>query len=409
MLETGTRVVITTHYMALKQLAASDSRFAVAGMQFVQDRPTYKLLPGTVGESFAIAVAERLELPDQIISRAYDLLDSDTRQMGDLLREMEDQKALIDEQVAALEAKKQEMASMELKMKEENRRLENKMLTARRDEAKKFAKRLEEKEEILENVLDKLKSDPSKKILAKSWDEIKFVKRDALTEAENVPSVMKKKEKAAKEFQKVQAELVPLAELRDKPEIKIGDKLIVCKPGPLFGREAVVEKNMGRQLQVKVPPGVSMAMKMTDLSMVTSGTVVPKATPITTSKRNKGSKLSKAAERALKEEGNSRTTTTTTDETTSKNKVSYFRSDGNTVDVRGKNLEEAKDAVKAKISQCIMSGRPAVYVLHGHGTGGVLKSKIRGWLKSDRDKLVKRWAPADSSDGGDAFTRLELR
>ena len=56
----------------------------------------------------------------------------------------------------------------------------------------------------------------------------------------------------------------------------------------------------------------------------------------------------------------------------------------------------------------IMSGRTVVYVLHGHGTGGVLKSKIRGWLKSER-QLVKRWAPAAQADGGDAFTLLEVR
>ena len=72
--------------------------------------------------------------------------------------------------------------------------------------------------------------------------------------------------------------------------------------------------------------------------------------------------------------------------------------------------QDEKDAVESKISSCLLSGRPVVYVLHGHGTGGVLKSKIRGWLKSGRrNDIVKRWAPADQSEGGDAFTRLDLR
>merc|ERR1712232_92803 len=101
-LEKGARVAITTHYMQLKQLATSDERFSVAGMQFVNGRPTYKLLPGTIGESFALAVAERLELPQNVIDRAADLLDTETRQMGDLIRELEDQKALVDHQALEL-------------------------------------------------------------------------------------------------------------------------------------------------------------------------------------------------------------------------------------------------------------------------------------------------------------------
>ena len=216
LLETGVRVAITTHYLQLKQLAASDSRFSVAGMQFVNGRPTYKLLPGTVGESFALAVAERLELPKTVIQRANELLDSETREMGDLIRDLEDQKAVVEQQAQEMEDKKRELAALEVKMKEERIRLEKKQLGARREEAKKFAKKLEEKEAVLESVLEKLKSDPSRRILAKSWDDIKFVKRDALTEAENVPSVLARKQEAVEAMEQAQAELVPLAEMRER-------------------------------------------------------------------------------------------------------------------------------------------------------------------------------------------------
>jgi DNA mismatch repair protein MutS2 len=85
-----------------------------------------------------------------------------------------------------------------------------------------------------------------------------------------------------------------------------------------------------------------------------------------------------------------------------------MRTQSNTVDVRGCNLEEAKEKAKNKFSQCLMSGRPVVFILHGHGTGGVLRNKVRSWLQSER-QLVKSFGPADVSDGGDAFTRVELR
>ena len=84
-----------------------------------------------------------------------------------------------------------------------------------------------------------------------------------------------------------------------------------------------------------------------------------------------------------------------------------MRTQSNTVDVRGLNLLEAQSKVKDKFSSGLMSGRPVVYILHGHGTGGVLKSKLRMWLKSEI--LVKNFGAADPSDGGDAFTRVDLR
>jgi len=405
LMDTGCRVAITTHYMQLKQLASSDDRFSVAGMQFVGNRPTYKLLPGVVGESYALAVAERLKLPQSVLHRANELLDSETRQMGDLIRDLEDQKLLIDEQISEIEVRKKEIAEMEYKMKENKIKLEKKMLTARRDEARKFAKKLEEKEQILEDVLDKLKSDPSRKLITKSWEDIKYVKRDAIIEAENVPSVLKAKKNAANALNKAIEELVPLAEIRNRPLLKEGDILKVCKTGNLFGREAIVIKDNRKQIQVKVS-GLSMMLKHTQLSMVLGGVenMVKKSTTVTGG-GNKSSRSSKAVERALKSEGRDRKISTHVEKKVITSLA--MRTEGNTIDVRGCNLEDAKDNVMGKMSQCIMNGHKSVYVLHGHGSGGVLKSKLRGWLKMER-RLIKNWAPADSSDGGDAFTRIEL-
>ena len=413
LLETGARVVITTHYLQLKNLAASDPRFSVAGMQFVNGRPTYKLLPGTVGESFALAVAERLKLPEKVLNRANELLDSETRQMGDLIQDLEDQRALVEQQSSDLEEKKKEIAALELKIKEEQIRLEKKQLTARRDEAKKFAKKLEEKEQILEDILEKLRRDPSRRILAKSWEDIKFVKRDALTDAENIPSVIARKKQAVDEMEDVRAELVPLAEMREKPDLQEGDKLIVCQSGSLFGREATVVNFQRNRVTVQVS-GVTMGLKLKDVALPPSkgSTFQPRkkspSGPMTG--RGKAS-ISKAAERALEAEMSGPRDTTSSPQSPggsgSSSKVT-IRTDSNTVDVRGCNLEEAKSKAQDKFSSCLMSGRPVVYILHGHGSGNVLKTKIRGWLQSER-QLVKSFASADKADGGDAFTRVELR
>lgn len=401
-------MAITTHFMELKQLAAADDRFSVGGMQFINGRPTYKLLPGTVSESFAISVAERLELPRKVIDRALELLDSETRQMGDLIRELEDQKALVDQQAAELDEKKKEMARLEQQMKEEQIRLEKKQLIARREEARKFALKLEEKERVLEDILEKLKGDPSRRVVAKSWEDIKFVKRDALNEAENVPSVLARKQKAAQAIEEIQAELVPIAEMREKPDLGPGDILIVCKNGALFGREATVVQVAGSRVDVQVN-NMNIALKLTEVAMPVKGRAFSVASTGIASSR---SGISKRAERALASEKESVAHTKNASQQkmakpASESDVS-MRTESNTVDVRGCNLMDAQEKVKTKFSSCIMNGRSVVYILHGHGTGGVLKSKIRSWLGTER-QLVKRYGAADPSDGGDAFTRVELR
>jgi DNA mismatch repair protein MutS2 len=422
---TGARVAITTHYLQLKQLAASDERFAVAGMQFVNGRPTYKLLPGTVGESFALAVAERLGLPSAVLARANELLDSETRQMGDLIREMEDQKALVDQQVAELARRQQEMVALENKMKEEAIRLENKQLDARRIEARKFAKMLEEKEAVLEDILEKLKGDPSRRVLAKSWDDIKFVKRDALNEAENVPSVVARKQKAVAAMEEASPELIPIAEMREKPMLTPGDKVIICDRGAMFGREATVIKALDSRVEVKVNNmNVSFKLAQIALPPATSrrpGSYQRPNGDATTSSRTAATSRAKAVEQALASEGTTsrRRQGPSVDENQSSRDANdrsaaagssssaAMRTESNTVDVRGCNLMEAQERVRSKFSTALMNGRPVVYILHGHGTGGVLKTKLRAWLgKEQRQKLVKEFGPADQLDGGDALTRV---
>ena len=56
----------------------------------------------------------------------------------------------------------------------------------------------------------------------------------------------------------------------------------------------------------------------------------------------------------------------------------------------------------------MMSKNPVVYILHGHGTKGILKQKIRDWLGREK-QFVKKFGAADSADGGDSFTKVELK
>ena len=379
-------------------------RFAVGAMQFVNGRPTYKLLPGVVGESFALSVAERLNLPRHVIERSTELMDSDTKQMGDLIRNMEDQKMLIDEQAAELEQKKRDLEQLEKEMKKQQQKLEREQLNARRNEAAKFAKKLEEKERVLEEVLQTLKSDPSKKMIARSWDEIKYVRRDALTEAENVPSVLRRKEKAAAAAAEQFAEMVPLSEMRERPNLKAGDTLVICKKGAMSGKEATVVTTSGKKVNVSVQ-GMQMSMKLAELSLPPKSFVSTKPAAKANDGRNA---MSKMARKALQDEEADFAANGEPKSSPGKSGGPVMRLSTNTVDCIGCNFEEARRKCENKFAKVMMNKNPVVFILHGHGAKGVLKTKLRDWLRRER-QFVKKFGPADASDGGDAFTKVELK
>lgn len=399
LLDRGCRVAITTHYLELKQLASSDDRFAVAGMQFKNGRPTYKLLPGVIGESFALAVAERLKLPSAVIERAYELLDSETRQMGELIRDLEDQKQLVEEKAEELRKRDYEMRELKADMKRQQERLEAKQLNARREEAKKFAAKLEEKEKLLEDILQKLKgSGASKKVIADSWSDIRIVKREVLSEAENIPGVTNRLKLQQGETEDV--ELIPISEMSGRNEVIVDDKVIVCKKGAFYGKEGVI-KEVGKKIQVAVG-GVPVRLTLKEIAFPPLPGYTAKASDTSTNP-----KLSKMAQRALELDSSADSPTEVSSSTSPIDKGSTMKTKSNTVDCIAKNFEESKRLCLYAFSNAAMSNRSVVYILHGHGTG-VLKKKLREWLNSDR-QWVKSFRSADQEDGGDALTRVELK
>lgn len=225
-----------------------------------------------------------------------------------------------------------------------------------------------------------------------------------------MPSIVARRQQAATAAEAAQGELVPIAELRERPDLNVGDTLIVCKKGPLFGREATITKELGNRVEVRVN-NMNVGLKLKEVALPNKSFKM-KSGDSTSFERPRST--SKAAEMAIQAEQGSKGDSdwrsarkpTIVEKPTSSGLT--MRTQTNTIDVRGCNLEEAKDRAKEKFSTCLMGGRPIVYILHGYGTGGILRTKIRNWLQSER-KLVKSFKSADQADGGDSFTRVELR
>ncbi|GMI15294.1 hypothetical protein TrVE_jg10007 [Triparma verrucosa] len=387
------RVVLTTHFLELKQLASSDPRFRIAGMQFLSNKPTYKLEMGSVGESFALAVAEKMGLPPKILERANSLLSEETRTLSDLVRSLEEEKAAATALRTDLSTSLEETTKLKSSLATQQAQLETIKTSVRKSEARKFAKTLEEKEAVLENLLIEMQeksasNQNSVKVVGKTWDNLKLLKRDVINSASPNNNNNNNPEATSGS---------PPLSASDK--ITVGQSLLVTKQAsPFYGKLGTVIGLSGvKNVELSIG-SLSSRFKRNELSL-------PDASADTNVSGSASSSSPKISKRVLAEEEAERSSQRT--QTRKKKGGKMMRMDGNTVDCLGMDAEDALLNIRGFFSRMVGSGRNCVYVLHGHGSGGVLKNKIRAALR--KEALVEKFSPADDEDGGDAFTMVFLK
>jgi DNA mismatch repair protein MutS2 len=129
--DSGARVIATTHYGLLKEMADVDPRFANASVEFDPETlaPTYRLRVGLPGSSSATAVAARMGLRSDVLERANQFLESEDRKLDRMLHELATSRA-------ALESEQREAARLrqESEAVRAEYRLKLEKLSQRRDE-----------------------------------------------------------------------------------------------------------------------------------------------------------------------------------------------------------------------------------------------------------------------------------
>ena len=96
----GSLTLSTTHYPELKHYALVTDGFENASSEFDIENlcPTYKILIGVPGKSNAFAISKRLGLPQEILNRAENLLSEDNINVEELIKNIYDDKLLIEEE-----------------------------------------------------------------------------------------------------------------------------------------------------------------------------------------------------------------------------------------------------------------------------------------------------------------------
>lgn len=99
LLERGVKGMVTTHLSPLKAFAQGREGIRNASMRFDLEglRPTYELVLGVPGRSYALAIARRLALPEEVLQRAEALLPEGGR-LEALLEKLEAERLALEEE-----------------------------------------------------------------------------------------------------------------------------------------------------------------------------------------------------------------------------------------------------------------------------------------------------------------------
>jgi DNA mismatch repair protein MutS2 len=92
-------VMITTHFSNLKNLSDGDPRFLNASMEFEPKKlaPTYKLLNGIPGQSYALELASRMKLNPSLIEKARGYWGSEAQRMENILKDLQEKRIDLDQ------------------------------------------------------------------------------------------------------------------------------------------------------------------------------------------------------------------------------------------------------------------------------------------------------------------------
>lgn len=321
--------VITTHYSNLKQFAEKTDGVQNGAMRFDVQKltPYYMLEIGKPGSSFALEIARKIGLPQDVIEYAKELLGSEHTDMDKLLRDLERDKLRVNKRERSL-----------------------------KDKEKSLTRELEKYEEVNTNITGK-----KKEILNQAKEEAARLLSETNKEIEKTIRHIKENKAEKKETKQVRTKLESLKnkvkpeEITHKdPELKvIGGTIVVGDYVRLIGQHVVgrVVGEKGKDLEVVIGELKSNI------------------------KRKRLEKVLHTAVKSLRKE--KRTESLHSKKLNQKN--AHFKTQ---IDVRGKRAEEILPIIEQYIDEALMFGVQEVKILHGTGHG-VLREMIRQQLKEE--------------------------
>lgn len=355
----GSRVLATTHYQEVKMFALETDGVENASCEFDVEtlRPTYKLVVGVPGKSNAFAISQRLGMPQDVISRAQELVSTENKrfeQVVDALERSRQELEALKESVAASE-RNARLTEDELKQKlsalEEQKEKE---LESARRRAMSIISETRARSDLLLNELEELKKAKDKEALRKGLSDAKS--------------------RVNRELDRMHDEANPVVERRTEDYVL---------PRPLKAGDLVMLADTKREGSLLTVPNMS-GVCYVQVGMMRVKTNQKNLRLIDNKKKQQptGGKVKKQLSSNMTRRG------------------------GMELDIRGMMGDEGVLEVERFIDSAQMSGLSTITIIHGKGTGA-LRAAVHQALKTNPS--VKSYRLGEYGEGEAGVTVVELK
>jgi DNA mismatch repair protein MutS2 len=379
-LELGITTLVTTHHPELKAFAHATPGVVNASVEFDLDtlRPTYHLTIGLPGRSNALAIAQRIGLPEAIIQDARSELSPEDIRAEDLLNEIHHQRDLTRQARAAAEKALGEAEKMRSELVNRLDRIED------------------ERRDVLERA--RAEGDAQVKVLQAEIAEVRRTLVRARQPLEALQVIEEKVELLEEVVETPVERVLPDVEIPQRRAIRLGDKVRLRT----LGSQGIVSALSEEEAEVQI--GVlRVRTRLAELELASSSASrgVEIAQPNTESSKSSRRITGSAADAAVKV---SSAVTSPADQSVRTGGM-LAESPGMELDLRGRRAEDALDALDRYLDSAFMAGLPFVRIIHGKGTGR-LREVVRQALSENAN--VKSYESGSDKEGGDGVTVAKL-
>ena len=344
--------VITTHYTNLKHFAAQTEGIVNGAMLYDRNqmRPLFMLSIGTAGSSFAIEIARKIGLPEDVIAAASEMVGSEQVDFDKHLQDVARDKRY-------WENKRQQVKDKEKRLQQLTERYEQLIEGMRVKEKETLRQAKQEAAEILSQA---------NKEIEKTIRIIKETQADKEATRKSREEVGKLREKMEKGAQQT------TPKKQQKPlvvgeHVQIAGQNVMGKLLEIQGKAAIVAFGQ-----------IKSTVALNRLERVSAG-------------------QAKQAEQRMASQRSSNATEDI------RNRQLTFKQE---IDVRGMRVDEALQAVVYFIDDAAMVSASQVRILHGTGTGA-LRQAIRDYLH--QASMVKSYRDEHVQFGGAGITVVEMK
>jgi len=351
LLQRGITTLVTTHHPELKAFAHATAGVVNASVEFDLEtlQPTYHLTIGLPGRSNALAIAERLGLPEEIIAAARREINPADLRADDLLDEIYRQRDQAREARQRAEAARREAEALRAELAERLQAIEDErrnILEQARQEAEAELKELRAEIRALREELRRARQ---------PLEIIEQVEEKAETLIEEVAAPV---ERATPDITPVQG------------SIRLGAKVLVRS----LGKEGVVRALDGERAEVQIG---NLRVRARLGELILKGASAETSTPPKPHSANSSPSAT----------------------------IPRPASPGIELDLRGQRADEALDMLENYLDRAYLARLPWVRIIHGKGTGK-LRQVVREAL--GRHPHVLSSEGGKPNEGGEGVTVANL-